>query len=253
MTSFNRLQFKNKIIIFCVIHYNYECVYVTLKNIIAILDQLPDVYLILISSAAKPDVQALFDSIEHKRIDKVHLPINVGYNHSVNFYIRDFINDDNLPRVIIRLDADILFDQADFESLVDACEQLTQFSIIGMSYYPNECNPQLNTPFKARKFKGKNNKEYSLKIPFMTPISGGIMAFRGSILKHDLHYQPFQPKYLPKKFVKITPVGGADSSLYNALKGKYKMGYLEGTTAYHLKSRDNTIVNIPEKYNSLLK
>ena len=121
-----------------------------------------------------------------------------------------------------------------------------------MSYFPNECNPQLNTHFKAKQFVGKNGHNYYLKIPFMTPISGGIMAFRGDILKYDLNYQPFQPKFLPKKFIKITPVGGADSSLYNALKSKYKMGYLEGTTAYHLKSRDNTVLNIPDKYHYLL-
>ncbi len=67
-----------------------------------------------------------------------------------------------------------------------------------------------------------------------------------------MNYQLFQPRYLPKKFNKILAVGGADSALYNALKGKYKMGYLAGSTAYHLKSRDNTVLNIPEEYQYLL-
>ena len=252
MINFDRSRFKDKTIIFCVIHYNFECVYVTLKNIISILDQLPDVYLVLIDSASVPDVKNYFNLIQHDRIDKISLPINFGYNHSVNFYIRDFIHDSNCPKTIVRLDADILFSEPDFKSLLEAVENLKEFAIIGMSYYPNECNPQLNTFFKAKTFIGKNNKEYRLKMPFMTPISGGIMAFSGRVLKDDLNYQPFQPKYLPKKFIKITPVGGADSALYNALKGKYKMGYLEGTTAYHLKSRDNTVVNIPEHYKYLL-
>ncbi|RAP31860.1 hypothetical protein DID76_01990, partial [Candidatus Marinamargulisbacteria bacterium SCGC AG-414-C22] len=221
MKKFNRSKFKDKTIIFCVIHYNFECVYVTLKNIIAILNDLPDVYLILIDSASEHKVKAFFDSINHERIDKISLPINMGYNNSVNFYIRDFINDSNLPKIIVRLDADILFSKQDFIQLCEAVEELEEFSTIGMSYFPNDCNPERNTYFKPKKYKGRNKKIYHIKKPFMTPVAGGIMGFRGTILKNDLNYELFSPKYLPKKFLKVTPVGGADSALYNALKWRY--------------------------------
>ena len=40
----------------------------------------------------------LFDELSHPRIDKISLPINFGFNTSVNFYIRDYINNENLPK-----------------------------------------------------------------------------------------------------------------------------------------------------------
>ena len=253
MIEFERKQFKDKVLIFCVLHYNFECVCVTIKNILLILDKMPDVFLVLIDSRSDLKVKKFFDNINHPQVDKVSLPINFGYNTSVNFYIRDFIHNMNLPRIIIRLDADILFSYTSFNYLIEAIDQLALFSTIGMTYEDNDCNPQINTFFKAKKHIGKNQKIYFIKHPFLTPVAGGIMGFRGEILKNELNYQLFQPKYLPKKFNKILPVGGADSALYNALKGKYKMGYLEGTKAYHLKSRDNTVLNIPDDYRHLLE
>lgn len=252
MTEINRKLFKDKVLIFCVLHYNYDCVLLTLKNIRAIIDALPEVYMVLIDSHSDPKVKALFDSVSHPRIDKISLPINFGYNASVNFYVRDFINDETLPRVIIRLDADILFSQEDFERLIDAIDHLPQFGTIGMSYFKNDCNPELNTFFKAKKHRGSNQKTYMLKWPFMVPVAGGIMGFRGKLLKEDLDYEPFPMKHLPKRFLKTLPVGGADAALYNALKWKYKMGYLDNTMAYHLKSRDNTVLIVPDEYRHLL-
>jgi len=249
--TIDRRLFKDKTLIFCVLHYNVECVQVTLKNILGILEQNPDVYMVLIDSKSEPKVKALFDQINHPRIDKISLPINFGYNSSVNFYCRDFINTETLPEVIIRLDADILFSNDDFQTLVDAIKHIPDYGVLGMSWADNACNPERNTIFKPKTVTGTNHKNYHIKRPFLTPIAGGIMGFRGAILA-ELNFEPFPPKYLPKKFLKTIPVGGADSALYNALKGRYKMGYLSDTTAYHLKSRDNKIIDIPKDYQHLL-
>ena len=252
MNSFDRNSFKNKTLIFCVIHYNYECVKVTLNNILNIISKNDDIYMVLIDSKSQPNIKELFNQVNHPRVDKVSLPINFGYNHSINFYIRDFINNANLPKTIISLGADILFSEEDFLKLNDAIQNLPQFGVIGMSYFKNECNPEMNTFFKPKNYTGTNNQIYSIKRPFLVPVAGGIMGLQGRVLKDDLNYQLFQPKHFPKIFMKISPVGGADSALYNALKWRYKMGYLANTTAYHLKSRDNKVVDIPSKFKRLL-
>ena len=64
------------------------------------------------------------DQIKSNKVDRVDLPINFGFNHSVNHYIKDFINDQNLPQVILRMDADILVKKNDVEALIDAINHL---------------------------------------------------------------------------------------------------------------------------------
>lgn len=246
-TNFDVSQFKDKKLIFCVLHYNFTCVELTLKNILKIIEKDTDLFMVLFDSRSSDDIRQLFNTINHPRIHKISLPINFGYNTSVNFYIKDFINKNNLPKTIIRMDADILFSQKDFNTLCEAIENLPRFGVLGLSWKKNNCNPQMNTFFKPKTFKGLNSTSYKIRMPFLTPIAGGIMAIKGSILEY-LDYELFQPRLLPKQYLKVLPVGGADSALYNALKGKWKMGYIENTTAYHLKSRDNTIINIPKDF-----
>jgi hypothetical protein len=43
-------------------------------------------------------------------------------------------------------------------------------------------------------------------------------------------------------------VGGADSSLHYALKGKYKVGYIANTKALHMKTRTADIIDIPNNW-----
>lgn len=249
--EFDRSLFKDKTVIFCVVHYNVECVKVTLKNILSIIDQNPDVYMVLIDSKSEPNVKALFDAIDHPQVDKISLPLNFGYNASINYYVQDHINDANLPAVIVSLGADILFNNNDFKAMIQAIKHNPKFGVIGLSWADNDCNPERNTFFAPKAFKGTDQKVYHIKQPFMVPVAGGIMGFRGELLK-ELDFEPFPLKHLPKKFLKTLPVGGADSALYNALKRKYKMGYLANTTAYHLKSRDNKVLDMPKEYNHLL-
>ena len=142
-----------------------------------ILDHCPDAYMVLIDSRSDQQVKQFFDSISHERIDKISLPINFGYNQSVNFYIKDFINDDNLPRSIIRLDADILFSVADFLSLTDAIDHLPTFSTIGMSYFDNDCNPERNVSKKLNFIKAVMVFHILLGILFLHLFQAVLWAF----------------------------------------------------------------------------
>ena len=54
---------------------------------------------------------------------------------------------------------------------------------------------------------------------------------------------------MPKRFLNVRSVGGADSSLYNALKWKYKTGYLANTKALHMKTRLGDVIDVPESWN----
>ena len=74
------------------------------------------------------------------------------------------------------------------------------------------------------------------------------MGIRGDILKNDLNYQMFQPRYLPKRFLNVRAVGACSSSLYNALKSKYKVGYIANTKALHMKTRTGDVIDIPNNW-----
>ena len=242
-----RQQFKNATIIFMVVHYEFECVRLTLLNLLNIIKKMDDVYLIIINSNASVSIVEFLDKIKSDKVDRIDLPINFGFNHSVNHYIKDFINDENLPEIVLRMDADILVRKNDFEALIDAIKHLKKYGTLALSYEDNRCNPERNV-LKPKSITGSNGKDYSIRHTFFCPVAGGIMGIRGEILKNDLNYQMFQPKYLPKRFLNVISVGGADSSLYNALKGKYKVGYIANTKALHMKTRTADIIDIPNNW-----
>ena len=242
-----RQQFKNSTIIFMVVHYEFECVRLTLLNLLRIIEKMDNTYLVIINSNASGNIVEFLDEIKSNKVDRVDLPINFGFNHSVNHYVKDFINDENLPKVILRMDADILVKKNDLEKLIDAINHLKKYGTLALSYEDNRCNPERNV-LKAKSITGTNGKVYSVRHTFFCPVAGGIMGIRGEILKNDLNYQMFQPRYLPRRFLNVRAVGGADSSLYNALKGKYKVGYIANTKALHMKTRTADIIDIPKNW-----
>ncbi|MGA0242421.1 MAG: hypothetical protein ACO3K7_05465 [Candidatus Marinamargulisbacteria bacterium] len=242
-----RSQFKGAHVIFLVVHYNFECVRLTLLNILSIIESMDNTYLVLINSAASKKITNYAHAIQSDKVDIVHLPINFGYNHSVNYYIRDFISAENLPKTIISLGADILFLKDHLMQLIDAIAHLPRYGTLSLSYENNACNPERNA-LKPRLVKGNNGREYYIRHTFFCPVPGGIMGLRGDILNHDLNYELFNPKFFPRRFLGVNPVGGADASLYNALKHKYKVGYLAHTSALHMKSRTGDVLDIPQKW-----
>jgi len=245
-------KFKDSTVIFTVVHYEFECVRLTLLNILSIIETMENTYLVIINSKSSEKIALFLNQIKSDKVDMVNLPINFGYNHGINYYIRDFISDENLPQCIISLGADILFSQNDFETLVDAIMNLEKYGTISLSYEKNKCNPERNV-LKAKEVIGKNGKKYSIRHTFSCPVAGGIMGIRGEILRNDLNYKLFHPKYFPKRYLDVSPVGGADSALYNALKRTYKVGYIADTKALHMKSRDGKIIDISEGWRHFIQ
>jgi hypothetical protein len=239
-------KYKGANIIFMVVHYEYECTRVTLLNILAIIDEMPDTYLVLINSNASLKIKALVESIQSNKVDVVNLPINFGYNHGVNYYIKDFISSKNLPKCIVSLGSDILFNKKDFELLIEAVENLPKYATLSLSYDNNKYNPERNV-LKSRWKKGENGKAYAIRHTFCCPVAGGIMAIRGDIVQDHLDFELFPPKYIPKVFQRVVAVGGADSALYKAIRWKFRVGYLAETRALHMKSRTGDI-DIPKEW-----
>ena len=93
-----RNQFKDATIIFIVVHYEFECVRLSLLNILSIINSLDDTYLILINSNATQDIQDFLDKIQSKKVDRVNLPINFGFNHSVKLLYKRFYFQRKLPK-----------------------------------------------------------------------------------------------------------------------------------------------------------
>ncbi|MEK9727437.1 MAG: glycosyltransferase [Candidatus Margulisiibacteriota bacterium] len=246
-----RKKFKDATVIFMVVHYEFECVRLSLLNILSIIESLHNTYLILINSNASEDISNYIQSIRSAKVDLVNLPINFGFNHSVNYYIKDFISDENLPKVVLRMDADILFSKADLEQLIDGIIHLKQYGTLALSYENNQCNPERNV-LKERTVLGANKRSYQVRPTFFCPVAGGIMGIRGAVLKDDLKFEMFSPLKLPKQFLKVAAVGGADASLYNALKRKYKAGYIANTNALHMKTRSADIIDIPDHWNEFV-
>ena len=235
-----------------VVHYEYECVALTVTNMVAIVESVPNTYLVIINSRATPQIQEFLTTISSDRVDIVNLPINFGFNNCINYYIRDFISDENLPSTIIQMGSDILFNQKDFETLVDAITHLPGHGTIGLSYENNACNPERNV-LNAKNVRGSNGKCYPIRHTFLCPVAGGIMGIRGSILRDHLNYKLFHPNQLPRHYLDILGVGGADAALYNALKWRFKSGYVANTRALHMKSRDGSIVDIPSHWRSYIQ
>lgn len=245
-----RDKFKDATVIFMVVHYQFDCVRLTLINILSIIESLEDTYLVLINSAGSKEITNYIHRIKSDKVDLVELPINFGYNHAVNYYIRDFINDQNLPKIMISLGSDILFSKEDFVTLTKAISDLDKYATLSLSYENNLHNPEMNV-LKPKNVQGTQNS-WHIRHTFFCPVAGGIMGFRGEILKNHLGYTLFHPKYYPKKYIRLMPYGGADASLYKAVRGKYRVGYIADTKALHLKSKEGDM-DIPKTWEAFIK
>ena len=111
-------------------------------------------------------------------------------------------------------------------------------------------NPERNV-LKAKEFKLFQMPKYiQFDTHFFVRCRVGLW---GSVtfLKMILITKCLVPK-IPKRFLRVSSVGGADSSLYNSLKGKYKVGYIANTKALHMKTRQADIIDIPKHWNGYI-
>lgn len=225
-------DFKDKHLILVAAHHVRAAVILSINNILAIMKNHPDVYLVIIDSASQDGIRDYLKTIRQERVIIEYKDYNIGKPHGVNEFIAKNINGSNLPKTIWSIDPDVLFDQPSFDLLLEAVQNIEKIGMLGMRYRNNGFNPERGLFFPAKNIKGKNNKTYSVAFPFLYNVAGPIFVIPGQLLKDPLNFV-----FYPIKFK--TPYGPDDAALYDALKKRgYKSGYLNGTLASHLKTND---------------
>ncbi|MBE33322.1 hypothetical protein CL647_04300 [bacterium] len=222
-------QFKDATLIVIVTYRFSEIIAYSLQNIAKITQDQDNTWIVIINNAQDPDIIEVINTLNHPRIITFHLPFNFGKALAANFFFKQYITKENIPKTIISLDPDTIFSAESFTKLVDASQQLPQCGMIGMRFKDNKANPERNLFFKPKKCLGINKKEYHVSSPFMCTVAGPILAIEGKKIVEDCKNQLF-----PKKYIQV--YGGDDSALYDVFRWKYINGYLEGTEATHLIS-----------------
>ena len=224
-------MFKDKHVIFVVTHLCKPAIVLFMESILPILDKHPDLVMAVIDSRSNDDIIEYLKSIKHPQVVFEFLPENIGKARAANEYIAKHVNEDNLPKTVWSMDPDIILDPASFDHLLEAVQNIeSKIVVLGMRYKKNNCNPEINLWFPAKKIKGKNGKIYSINVPSFCCVAGPILAMKGIVLSELLKFKLF-----PKKFTRV--YGGDDSAIYLELKKQgFKMGYLNGTIVTHLKS-----------------
>jgi len=224
-------MFKDKHVIFVVTHLCKPAIALFMESALPILDKHPDVVMVVIDSKSSDDIIKYLKNIKHPQVVFEYLPENIGKARAANGYIDKHINENNLPKTVWSMDPDIILNQASFDYLLEAIENIdNKIAVLGMRYKKNNCNPEINLWFPAKKVKGINGKVYSINVPSFCCVAGPILAMKGEVLSKLLKFKLF-----PKKFKRV--YGGDDSAIYLELKKQgYKMGYLNGTIVTHLKS-----------------
>jgi len=229
MPSQLKQQLKDSTLIVIVLFREPKVIQYSINHLLSIITNRPNTWVVIINNNPQKGVTEVFNAIDHPQVIKFDLPFNFGKALAANFFFNDYITADNLPKTIVSLDPDTIFSKESFEHLVETSIQCPQVGMLGMRFEQNECNPERNLFFPAKKVRGENNKIYNIKCPFMCTVAGPVLAIQGQKILVDCNNQLF-----PKKEIKV--YGGDDSALYNALRRKYINGYLEGTQATHLFS-----------------
>tara|TARA_A100001015_G_C14879413_1_gene667760 strand:- start:51 stop:773 length:723 start_codon:yes stop_codon:yes gene_type:complete len=224
--------FKHSVLIVVVLYRSAKVVKFCLDNVLKIIEDRPNTWLVLINNNAHQDVYDVFKTISSNKVIKFNLPFNFGKALAANFFFKEYISRDNLPETIISLDPDTVFSKESFELLVNASQNLPNAGMIGMRYTKNKCNPERNLFFKSKQYKGINGTLFSLVEPFMCTVAGPILAISAKKVLNDCGNELF-----PKKYIKV--YGGDDSAIYNVFRWKYINGYLDGSLATHLITGDD--------------
>lgn len=228
----NRAALKDKHLLFVAAYHVKAAVVLSINNILSIMKDRPDVYLIIIDSAAKDGIGDYLKTIKLDRVIIEHYDFNIGKPHGVNDFIARNIDESNLPKTAWSIDPDVLFDPLSFDLLLEAAENIEKLGMLGMRYADNGFNPEQGLYFPPKTIKGKNGKTYSLAVPFLCNVAGPLFVIPGALLKEPLNFV-----FYPIKFK--TAYGPDDAALYDFLKRRgYRSGYLNGTLAKHLKTND---------------
>lgn len=229
--NIDRSCFKDKHLIIVVTHRVKNAVILSLSNLLEIAGTRDDVISVIIDSASEePEIRDFLSEINQERVLVQYLDRNLGKPHAANQFIADNIGRDNLPKTVISIDPDVLFDGLSFDCLTEAVQNIDGIGMLGMRYQKNCCNPEIYLFFPPKNITGKNGKTYSVIFPFMANVAGPIFALPGKLLADPLNF-----RFYPVTFTQ--PYGPDDAALHDFLRKRgYKNGYLNGTLAVHLKS-----------------
>ncbi len=204
-----------------------------LESVLAILPTQQDLKWVILENPSPSADTTFMDGVSHPQLEFQRLPENIGKGNAVNAYLRSHLNRENLPDVLVSVDADILFSPTEFAALVQATRDLPNVGFLSMRYRQNNCQPERNLWLPARTHRGQSGAKYKIKHPFLCNVAGGVIALPGRVLAEDLNFELY-PKadgqtYYPD-----------DAFLYDTLKKRGRLlGYLQGTAAWHLRSGPN--------------
>lgn len=237
---------KNKIILLIPTHNAPKELKVFLTHLQKTLSTRTDTKAYIFDNNSDKETKALLKATNHPHLHITYLPKNIGKGNACNNFIRENISKENLPKVLISLDADIIFSPESFDHFTKAASHIPNLGILGMRYTKNPCNPEKRL-WQKKTIKGTDNNHYTIRLPFLCNVAGGILAIPGETLKTHLNYELY-PKAEGKTYYPD------DAFIHDKLKTKnLKIGYLDGTEATHLKTSIYTILDDPIHQNNLYK
>lgn len=223
-------SFNNKILILIPTYQHLRILKVFFSSLVNLLDTDSNILAVCLDNNSDLPIKKFLSSLSHPQLFVELLPENIGKGNGLNQFIEKNLNSTNLPKVIVSLDSDIIFSPESFHYLIKAVCQIPNAGIIGMKYEKNQCNPERNLFFPAKKIRGENNEIFSINIPFLCNVAGGIIAIKGTILENQLNFELY-----PRAKGRVCYPD--DGWLHDKLKPyKFINGYLNGAYASHLKS-----------------
>ncbi len=222
--------FEGKTRIFQASSYIQPAIELFFQTMLPVFRRRDDTRVVVTDNGSAPETVAFLKTLPGGNVSLQLRPENVGRPRVVNEFIAANIGADNLPASVWVCDPDLLFDQLSFDLLADAVVNLPQLGHLGMRYKKNDCSPELGTWVPPRNLVGTNGKTYSVVVPFLANVPGGIMAMTGRRLMETLDF-----KFFP--FKEYHCYGGCDAVIYDYFKKRgLRSGYLNGTLATHLVS-----------------
>ena len=229
--DFDHNKFKDNVVVFVTTYWYLHYIKVSLQSLIEVVNGRDDTFIVIIdNNSPEEQIKSYLNSIKNPKIDIQYLDENVGRPLAINLYLKKFVNESNLPAVIVAVDPDITFSSESFDYFIDAIKNIDNIGMLSMRYEDNKCNPEKNVFFRPRKIKGKNGNLYMISVPFLANVPGGIVGIRGDLLKNELDYMLFpMKKYMARD-------DNHDGILYSKLRWKYLNGFLNDTLATHWRS-----------------
>ena len=91
-------QFKDSTLIIVVAYRFPEVITYSLKNILEIIQDQDNTWLVVINNAQDQDIIECIDSLKHPKLITFQLPFNFGKALAANFFCNHYITKENIPK-----------------------------------------------------------------------------------------------------------------------------------------------------------